>query len=250
MAPMSKRSEMPELPRLQPGWVWLAGAGPGDPGLLTLLAAQALGEADAVVYDALVDERILALARPGAALEFAGKRGGKPSAKQRDISARLIELARAGKRVLRLKGGDPFVFGRGAEEALALVDAGVPFRVVPGITAGVGGLAYAGIPATWRETNSVVSFITGHNSDGVVPDGLDWPAIAGVAPLKGIGFTVAIFMAVLAFDEDVALQEEAKLAILAASLVAAVIGLIALAIRHLLLAPDGRGDPADLAPPE
>jgi len=180
---MSKRSEMPELPRLQPGWVWLAGAGPGDPGLLTLLAAQALGEADAVVYDALVDERILALARPGAALEFAGKRGGKPSAKQRDISARLIELARAGKRVLRLKGGDPFVFGRGAEEALALVDAGVPFRVVPGITAGVGGLAYAGIPATWRETNSVVSFITGHNSDGVVPDGLDWPAIARGSPV-------------------------------------------------------------------
>jgi uroporphyrin-III C-methyltransferase len=172
-----------ELPRLEPGWVWLAGAGPGDPGLLTLLAARGLAEADAVVYDALVDERVLALARPGATLEYAGKRGGKPSPKQRDISARLVELARAGRRVLRLKGGDPFVFGRGAEEALALVAAGVPFRIVPGITAGVGGLAYAGIPTTYRETNSVVSFITGHNSDGVVPDGLDWPAIARGSPV-------------------------------------------------------------------
>ena len=100
-----------DLPDLEPGWVWLAGAGPGDPGLVTLLTARALGQADVVVYDALVDERVLALASPGASREYAGKRGGKPSPKQRDISARLIELARAGKRVLRLKGGDPFVFG-------------------------------------------------------------------------------------------------------------------------------------------
>ena len=171
------------LPTLEPGWVWLAGAGPGDPGLLTLLAARALAQADVVVYDALVDERILALARPDAALEYAGKRGGKPSPKQRDISGRLVELARAGKRVLRLKGGDPFVFGRGAEEALTLVAEKVPFRVVPGVTAGVGGLAYAGIPTTYRETNSVVSFVTGHNSDGVLPDGLDWPALARGSPV-------------------------------------------------------------------
>ena len=175
--------QLPALPDFEPGWVWLVGAGPGDPGLLTLLAAKALAEADAVVYDALVDERCLALARPGAILEFAGKRGGKPSPKQPDISRRLIRLAQEGNRVLRLKGGDPFVFGRGGEEALALVAAGIPFRVVPGITAGIGGLAYAGIPATHRDVNEAVTFITGHNVSGEVPDGLDWPALAKGAPV-------------------------------------------------------------------
>src|SRR5437763_9820591 len=129
-----------ELPEFRPGSVWLVGAGPGDPGLLSVLALHALGRADAIVYDALVDRRILALARPGAAQEFAGKRGGKPSPRQPDISDRLVRLARSGKRVLRLKGGDPFTFGRGGEEALALAVAGVPFRIVPGITAGSGGL--------------------------------------------------------------------------------------------------------------
>ena len=130
-----------DLPTLEAGWVWLTGAGPGDPGLLSLLALHGLRQADVVVYDALVDGRILDLARRGAVLEFAGKRGGKPSARQRDISLRLVELARDGKRVLRLKGGDPFIFGRGGEEALALVEAGIPFRIVPGISAGIGGLA-------------------------------------------------------------------------------------------------------------
>src|SRR5690349_14265599 len=115
-----------DFPEFVPGSVWLVGAGPGDPGLLSLLALHALRQADIVVYDALVDERVLRLARVGAALEFAGKRGGKPSPKQPDISDRLVRLARAGRRVLRLKGGDPFVFGRGGEEALALVAAGVP----------------------------------------------------------------------------------------------------------------------------
>jgi uroporphyrin-III C-methyltransferase len=172
-----------ELPEFAPGWVWLAGAGPGDPGLLTLHALNGLKQADAVVYDALVDERVLRLARPGAALEYAGKRGGKPSPRQRDISARLVELARAGKRVLRLKGGDPFVFGRGGEEALALVRAGVPFRVAPGVTAGIGGLAYAGIPATHRDANAAITFITGHDVAGDVPDELDWPALARGAPV-------------------------------------------------------------------
>ncbi len=179
---------------MEAGWVWLAGAGPGDPGLLTLLAAHGLGQADVVVYDALVDARVLALARPGARLEYAGKRGGKPSAKQRDISARLIELAGAGQRVLRLKGGDPFVFARGGEEALALVRARVPFRVVPGITAGVGGLAYAGIPTTHRETNSAVTFVTGHGSSGEVPDGLDWAAIARGSPV------IVLYMALKHLD--------------------------------------------------
>lgn len=175
------------LPDLLPGHVWLVGAGPGDPGLLSLLALQALRQADAVVYDALVDRRILALARVGAALEDAGKRGGRPSPRQPDISARLVTLARGGKRVLRLKGGDPCVFGRGGEEALALAAAGIPFRIVPGITAAVGGLAYAGIPLTHRGINSAVTLITGHNSDGAVPGeedtAPDWAAIARGSPV-------------------------------------------------------------------
>lgn len=171
------------LPRLERGWVWLVGAGPGDPGLLTVLALSALQQADVVVYDALVDETILGLARSGAAIEYAGKRGGKPSPRQREISLRLIELARAGKRVVRLKGGDPFMFGRGGEEALALVEARVPFRVVPGVTSGTGGLAYAGIPATHRDVNHAVTFITGHNSGGILPDDLDWQALAKASPV-------------------------------------------------------------------
>jgi uroporphyrin-III C-methyltransferase len=171
------------LPDFEPGHVWLVGGGPGDPGLLSALALHALTHADSVVYDALVDPRILRLAASGAALDYAGKRGGRPSATQPDISARIIRLARAGKRVLRLKGGDPFVFGRGAEEALALVAAEIPFRIVPGITAGIGGLAYAGIPVTHRDTNSAVTFVTGHNSAGAVPDGLDWEALARGAPV-------------------------------------------------------------------
>jgi uroporphyrin-III C-methyltransferase len=174
---------MPHLPDFAPGSVWLAGAGPGDPGLLTLLAAHALAHADVVVYDALVDESCLALANPNVVLEFAGKRGGKPSPKQRDISLRLVELAREGKRVLRLKGGDPFVFGRGGEEALTLVAHGIPFRIVPGITAGIGGLAYAGIPVTHRDTNQVVTFLTGHDQNGLVPDAIDWEAVAKGSPV-------------------------------------------------------------------
>ena len=166
------------LPDFDPGNVWLVGAGPGDPGLLSALALHALSHADIVVYDALVDPRILRLARHGATLDYAGKRGGRPSPSQPDISARLVRLAQAGNRVLRLKGGDPCVFGRGGEEALALAEAGIPFRIVPGITAGIGGLAYAGIPVTHRNTNSAVTFLTGHDSDGEVPGGLDWGAIA------------------------------------------------------------------------
>jgi uroporphyrin-III C-methyltransferase len=177
-------------PEFQAGWVWLVGAGPGDPGLLTLNAAHALGHADVIVYDALVDERILELAGPKVELVFAGKRGGRPSPKQRSISLKLVELARAGHRVLRLKGGDPFVFGRGGEEALTLVEHAIPFRVVPGITAGIGGLAYAGIPATHRDTNSAVTFITGHSVTGEVPDNLDWDALARGAPV------IILYMAV------------------------------------------------------
>jgi uroporphyrin-III C-methyltransferase len=176
-------SALLDLPYFETGHVWLVGAGPGDPGLLSILALHALGCADIVVYDALVDPRILCLARPGAMLDFAGKRGGRPSPSQPDITSRMIRLAQEGNRVLRLKGGDPCVFGRGGEEALALAAAGVSFRIVPGITAGIGGLAYAGIPLTHRDTNSAVTFLTGHDSDGEVPGGLDWRAIAQGAPV-------------------------------------------------------------------
>lgn len=179
-----------EMPAFEPGWVWLVGAGPGDPGLLSLHALNGLAQADVVVYDALVDQRILAAAKPGAELIYAGKRGGKPSPKQTDISQRLVELARSNRRILRLKGGDPFVFGRGGEEALALVAAGIPFRLVPGITAGIGGLAYAGIPATHRDVNAAVTFVTGHQAGGNVPEHLDWAALAKGSPV------LVIYMAV------------------------------------------------------
>ncbi len=169
---------IPNLPNFEPGWVWLTGAGPGDPGLMTVLALHALHEADTVIYDALVSEEILALANKNAELIYAGKRGGKPSPKQLDISHKLIGLAREGRRVLRLKGGDPFIFGRGGEEALALVAARIDFRVIPGVSAGVGGLAYAGIPLTHRDTNSAVTFVTGHNASGIVPDSVDWQSVA------------------------------------------------------------------------
>ena len=171
------------LPVFQPGSVWLVGAGPGDPGLLTLHAVNGLKQADVVVYDALVGAEVLDLARPDCERVYAGKRGGRPSPVQADISQRLVRFAQQGKRVLRLKGGDPFVFGRGGEEALALVAAGVPFRVIPGISAGIGGLAYAGIPVTHRDTNSTVTFLTGHGVGGDVPDGIDWAALAKGAPV-------------------------------------------------------------------
>lgn len=179
-----------DFPPFAPGTVWLVGAGPGGPGLVTLLGYYALGQADVVVHDALVPAQLLAMARPGAKLVFAGKRGGKPSPKQADISLQLIDLARAGKRVLRLKGGDPFMFGRGGEEAGTLAAAGVPFRIVPGISSGLGGLAYAGIPITHRDTNQAVLFLTGHDDSGAVPQAVDWPVVVQAAPV------IVMFMAV------------------------------------------------------
>ncbi|MFO1033102.1 MAG: uroporphyrinogen-III C-methyltransferase [Hyphomicrobiales bacterium] len=182
-APGFARLDEEAFPVFQPGWVWLVGAGPGAPGLMSLLAYHAMQHCDVVVYDALVNPDILRWVRVGAELEYAGKRGGKPSPVQRDISYRLIELAEAGKRVLRLKGGDPFMFGRGGEESQTLAKHNVPFRIVPGITAGVGGLAYAGIPATHRDTNHAVIFLTGHDATGKMPANVNWPAIATAAPV-------------------------------------------------------------------
>jgi len=187
-----------EMPSLEPGWVWLVGAGPGAPELLTLLGWHALRQAEVVVHDALVDPAVLALAPPEAAREDVGKRGGRPSPTQDDISQRLVDLARAGRRVVRLKGGDPFVFGRGPDEALALVTAGVPFRVVPGITAGAGGLAHAGIPATHGATNSAVTFLTGQGPGGGLPRDLDWQALARGSPV------LVAYMALKALPEMVA----------------------------------------------
>lgn len=169
-------------PTFHPGWVWLVGAGPGDPGLLTLHALNALAQADVVVHDALVAPAILDWANRAAERIDMGKRGGQASPKQGEISALLVELAQGSKRVLRLKGGDPFVFGRGGEEGEACVAAGVPIRIVPGISAGIGGLAYAGIPVTHGAVNSAVTFVTGHDSGGDTPP-LDWAAIARASPV-------------------------------------------------------------------
>ncbi len=171
-----------KIPPFEAGSVWLLGAGPGDLGLLTLYAIEGLRQADVLVYDALVAKEILELISPGCALEYAGKRGGKPSAKQADISDRLVTLAKEGKKVLRLKGGDPYIFGRGGEEALTLKANNIPFKVIPGVSSGVGGLAYAGIPLTHREANSAATFLTGHDANGEVPN-VNWEHIAKGSPV-------------------------------------------------------------------
>jgi uroporphyrin-III C-methyltransferase len=184
------RLDAEAFPVFHGGWVWLVGAGPGAPGLMSLLCYHAMQNCDVLVYDALVNPDILRWVKPGVVLEYAGKRGGKPSPVQQDISLRLIELAQSGKRVLRLKGGDPFMFGRGGEESQHLAKAGVPFRIVPGITAGVGGLAYAGVPVTHRDTNHSVVFLTGHDATGKMPANVNWQAIALASPV------IVMYMAV------------------------------------------------------
>jgi len=178
--------ELPEFPK---GLVWLVGAGPGDPGLMTLHGLCALSRADVIVADALADPRLLAWA-PQAKVIDMGKRGGKTSPKQDEISAELIAQAKAGHRVLRLKGGDPFVFGLGAEEAEALVAAGVPFRVTPGVSAGIGGLAYAGIPVTHKDLAPAVTLVTGHDKTGEASGNVNWAALARGSP------TIVAYMAV------------------------------------------------------
>jgi uroporphyrinogen III methyltransferase / synthase len=163
--------------------VYLVGAGPGDPGLLTARALELIAAADVIVYDRLIPGTALDGARADAELLYAGKEGGGPSVSQEQIGQLLVEHGAAGREVVRLKGGDPFVFGRGGEEAELLRDAGVPFEVVPGITAGVAAPAYAGIPVTHRDAASAVAFVTGHEDPakfgvGGTESTLDWPALA------------------------------------------------------------------------
>jgi len=171
---------------LLPGEVALVGAGPGAADLLTIAAAKLIGDCDAIVFDALVSDEVLNLADVGTDLIPAGKRGGRPSASQDDISDTLIELAQAGRRVVRLKGGDPFVFGRGGEEIRALAAAGIRFRVIPGVTAGVAAPAMAGIPVTDRSVNSSIAFLTGHEVGGhEAGEGsrMDWTALVQAFPV-------------------------------------------------------------------
>jgi len=167
------------------GIVYLVGAGPGDPGLLTLKGRDCIERADAVVYDALADKRLLEHMRPGAEAIYAGKREGHHSRPQEEINALLVARARAGQVVTRLKGGDPFMFGRGGEEAAALAAAGVPFEVVPGVSAGLAAPAYAGIPLTHREFGPDVTFVTGH--EGRDAARVRWDLLAGAS-------TVVFFM--------------------------------------------------------
>ena len=162
---------------MKPGFVSLVGAGPGDPELITVKGLRRLRAADVVVYDALACPALLADCRPDAELIDAGKRGGQPSRPQPWINAVLIARARRGLQVVRLKGGDPFVFGRGGEEAEALQAAGIAWEVVPGVSAAVGAPAYAGIPVTHRDLASSVAFVTGHETPGR-PSRIDWQALA------------------------------------------------------------------------
>jgi uroporphyrinogen III methyltransferase/synthase len=178
------------------GIVFLVGAGPGDPGLITVRGAECLRRAEALVYDYLANPRLVDLAPPDCERIYVGKKAGAHTLKQEEINALLVAKCREGKRVVRLKGGDPFVFGRGGEEALALREAGCAFEVVPGVTAGVAAPAYAGIPVTHRGLTSTVTFVTGHEEPGKAESDIDWETLArgsgtlvfymGVSNLRGI----------------------------------------------------------------
>src|SRR5881275_688920 len=160
------------------GKVFLVGAGPGDLGLVTLRAKECIEQADVIVYDHLASPEILGWARDDAEMIHAGKRAGEHSLSQQEINALLVEKARGGKQVVRLKGGDPFVFGRGAEEAKAIVDAGIEFEIVSGITSAIAGPAYAGIPMTHRAENSHITFFTGHEDPAKIESAIDYAALA------------------------------------------------------------------------
>src|SRR6266567_7275219 len=160
------------------GTVYLVGAGPGDFGLVTLRAKECIENADVIIYDHLANSEMLSWAREDAEIVYAGKEAGEPQLSQQEINRLLIEKAREGKQVVRLKGGDPFVFGRGAEEAQAIIDAGIPFEIVPGITSAIAGPAYAGIPMTHRAQNSHVTFFTGHENPAKAESAIDYAALA------------------------------------------------------------------------
>ena len=165
------------------GSVWIVGSGPGDPGLLSLLAYKSIKKADVIFYDALLNEQILSLAKSTTQLIYVGKRGNKKSINQLEINKLLINEAKKNKRVLRLKGGDPFIFGRGGEEALSLKLNKIPYKVVPGVTSGIAGLAYAGIPATHRDFNTSITFITAYGSGGEKPETIDWTSFSKISQL-------------------------------------------------------------------
>jgi len=178
-----------------PGAVWLVGAGPGDPDLQTLRAVSALRAADIVFHDALPGRAVLRQARADATLVDVGKRKGHMPWPQIRITAALIQAARAGQRVVRLKGGDPFLFGRGGEEVVALQQAGIPWHVVPGVSSASAAAAVAGIPLTLRGTASAVSFVTGHGPDGQLPREIDWDVLGRT------GGTIVAFMALTRLDQ-------------------------------------------------
>jgi uroporphyrinogen III methyltransferase / synthase len=172
------------------GTVFLVGAGPGDPDLITVKGVDCIRKADVVVYDYLASPALLAYAAADAQLIYVGKKGGDHTLPQEGINALIVEKAKAGNTVARLKGGDPFIFGRGGEEAEVLADAGIPFEIVPGVTAAIGASAYAGIPLTHRDYTSNVAFITGHEDPTKPTSSIDWRALA-----TGIG-TLVFFMGV------------------------------------------------------
>lgn len=188
------------------GTVYLVGAGPGDPGLLTLKGKDLLELADVVVYDALVSDAILAMINPQAERIDAGKRRGRHTLLQPDITQLLLEKAQEHAMIVRLKGGDPFVFGRGGEEMQALLAAGVPVEVVPGVTAGIAAPAYAGIPLTHRDYGSSVTFVTGHEAVGKYRPQVDWRAIARSSE------TIVVYMGIHSLPQIVSALEEAGLA--------------------------------------
>src|SRR5436305_11726073 len=160
------------------GKVYLVGGGPGDLGLLTLRAKECIETADVIVHDHLANPEMLGWAREDAEFVYAGKKAAAHTLSQDEINKLIIEKARAGKNVVRLKGGDPFVFGRGAEEAKAIADAGIRFEIVPGITSAIAGPAYAGIPVTHRAENSHVTFFTGHEDPSKTKSAIDYAALA------------------------------------------------------------------------
>jgi len=172
------------------GVVYLVGAGPGDPELLTVRALRLIAAADVVVYDLLVNPEVLAEARPGCERIFVGKKGGHFCRPQSEIDAILIERAREGKSVVRLKGGDPFIFGRGGEEAEALAAAGVAFEIVPGVTAALAAAAFSGVPLTHRAHSSAVVFLTGHEDPAKPENSVRWEDYAR------LGATLCIYMGV------------------------------------------------------